>query len=298
MHFIELNRYILGADIGGSHITAAIIDSQEHKVIDKTLTRMSVDSSAASTVILDTWAEAIKQVLHKATDYKPGYLAFAMPGPFNYQEGISHIKGLHKYDLLYGINVKEHLSERLNISPQRIGLVNDAQAFLEGEIRLNNYSNEQKILGVTLGTGLGSAISYHGVTEDMNFATHPFLSGIAEEYLSTRWFVGRYNELSNQPIKNVKEMLMQKQDAILDVVFDEFIQNFSDFLTSILNRENIELLIIGGNIAKAEDRFLGALRNNLNRDGVLIQPCNILIANVGELSAMIGAALQLNENSN
>jgi glucokinase len=298
MHFIESNRYILGADIGGSHITAAIIDSQEHKIINDTLIRMPVDASAVSTIILGTWAEAVTQVLQKAADFKPGCLAFAMPGPFNYEEGISLIKGLHKYDLLYGINVKDFLSKHLNLPPHRIWMVNDAQAFLEGEIKVNGYSKSKKVLGVTLGTGLGTAISYNSITTDMNFAMLPFLNGIAEEYLSTRWFVNKYNQLSAQPVTNVKDMLMQEQHAILDVVFNEFTHNFSNFLIPIINRESVEVVIIGGNIAKAEDRFLNALRNNLNKNGVLTQPCHILIANVGELSAMIGAALQLTDNIN
>ena len=298
MFFINTDRYILGADIGGSHITAAIIDSEEHKIVDDTIVRMPVDPSAVSTIILETWAEAITQVLHKAVDAKPGFLAFAMPGPFNYKDGISLIKGLHKYDLLYGVNVKEYLSEHLNLSPHRIGLVNDAQAFLEGEIRLNGYDKSQKILGVTLGTGLGTAISYNGVTNDMNFAMLPFLNGFAEEYLSTRWFVSKYNQLSGQPVSNVKDMLMQKQYNIIDAVFEEFTHNLSQFLVSVINQESIEAVIIGGNIAKAENRFLTNLKNNLNKSGVLTQPCNILIANVGELSAMIGAALKINDNIN
>jgi glucokinase len=298
MFFIDSNRYILGADIGGSHITAAIIDSQEHQIISDTIVRMPVDPSAASAVILSTWAEAITKVLQNAGEAKPGYLAFAMPGPFNYQDGISLIKGLHKYDLLYGVNVKEYLSKQLSLAPQQIGFVNDAQAFLEGEIRVNGYSKSKKTLGVTLGTGLGTAISYNGVTNDMNFAMLPFLNGIAEEYLSTRWFVKRYNQLSDQPVSNVKEMIMQGKQIITDTVFDEFTHNFSHFLTSVINKEGVEVVVIGGNIAKAEDKFLNTLINNLNKDGVLTHPCNLLIANLGELSAMIGAALQLNDNSN
>ncbi|CAM3717416.1 ROK family protein [Mucilaginibacter galii] len=296
MFFINSNRYILGADIGGSHITAAIIDGKEHKIVDDTIVRMPVDPSAVSSVILDTWAEAITQVLHKAADAKPGFLAFAMPGPFNYRDGISLIKGLHKYDLLYGINVKDYLSEHLNLPPHCIGLVNDAQAFLEGEIRVNGYDKLKKTLGVTLGTGLGTAISYNGNTNDMNFAMLPFLNGFAEEYLSTRWFVSKYNQLSGQTVSNVKDMLMQEQYTVIDAVFEEFTHNFSQFLVSVINQESIEVVIIGGNIAKAEDRFLTTLKNDLNKNGVLTKPCNILIANVGELSAMIGAALQLNEN--
>ena len=298
MFFTNSNRYILGADIGGSHITAAIIDSQEHQIISDTMVRVHVDPSAESVIILSTWAEAITMVLQNADDAKPGYLAFAMPGPFNYQDGISLIKGLHKYDLLYGVNVKEYLSEKLDLPLHKIGFINDAQAFLEGEIRVNGYSKSKKILGVTLGTGLGTAISYNGVTNDMNFAMLPFLNGIAEEYLSTRWFVNRYNQLCDQPVSNVKEMIMQGQHMITDTVFDEFTNNFSKFLSYVINKEGVEEVVIGGNIAKAEDKFLNALTYNLNKTGMLTQPCNLLIANLGELSAMIGAALQLNDNSN
>ena len=74
----------VGADIGGSHITCQLFDLENHQFIGKGRVRESVDSNSDATVILDSWANALREA---AGDYRFDDLAgigFAMPGPFDY----------------------------------------------------------------------------------------------------------------------------------------------------------------------------------------------------------------------
>jgi glucokinase len=283
------DHFVVGADIGGSHITAALVETNRFEIKQSTLTRKPVNSGGQATEILECWIEAIEHTLKKHGDTKPDKIAIAMPGPFDYEEGVCLIKGLHKYESLYGLNIKNYISDSLDIKPANICFVNDAQCFLEGEMKGNQYNSYKRTLGITLGTGLGSAISFNGNTEDANFAVSPFKGTIAEEYLSTRWFVERYYQLSGERVKDVKDIILHNHPLFIDSIFEEFADTFFQFLSPLILNDMYEVLIIGGNIVKAADRFLDRLQAQLNTLPVAA-PIQIHLANLGEYSAMIGAS--------
>jgi len=284
---INNNDYAVGIDIGGSHITAAIVDLNTFSIIEDTLVRKKLDSSEVPEVILEIWSLTIKEVI-SISRTQPSKIGIAMPGPFDYDKGISLIKDLHKYDLLYGVNVKEFLSQSLGFSPSDIRFRNDAEAFLAGEIAVRSTSVSSKIMGVTLGTGLGSAISHGGKTWDANLAIVPFRDGFAEEYISTRWFVGRFKEITGIQVADVKQLLLlEGQDLYIEQLFEEFTTNLSQFLIYYVSQENINQLIIGGNIAKTSDRFMEQLEANLYKSSPNLK---VELASLGEMSAITGAA--------
>ncbi|MFN0290287.1 ROK family protein [Pedobacter helvus] len=280
---------VLGIDIGGSHISAALVDVSACVIKEESFTRERINSKGDTEEILNGWLQGILNCLKTTNQDGELKIAIAMPGPFDYKNGISLIEGLDKYEALYGINVKEYLSNQLNIPPTNILFRNDAEAFLAGEIKANNYSTATKTLGITLGTGLGSALSQNGITQDANFAVTPFGQTIAEEYLSTRWFVAKFLALTGLKVKDVKEMLLQNQySKEVDLVFEEFTQSLTQFLSTIIEKEHFNTLIIGGNIAKTSDRFLAKLSASLQQKS---DDLTIHLANLGEASAIIGASV-------
>lgn len=103
-----------------------------------------------------------------------------MPGPFDYERGISLMKGMEKYDSLYGLDIREILSEKLNVPAAHIVFINDAAAFLGGELASGAAADFNRAIGVTLGTGLGSTSNCTGEVIDVNRAFAPFLESIAE----------------------------------------------------------------------------------------------------------------------
>ncbi|MBW4889742.1 ROK family protein [Mucilaginibacter sp. HMF5004] len=281
------NKYIISADIGGSHITAAIVDLTNKCIVENTRTRLSVDSGGTWADILGTWADALERTLVKF-DAPVDMIAMAMPGPFDYKNGISWIRGLDKYEAIYGLNIKQYLATELNIELENILFRNDAESFLHGEVFAGAGLGFKKIIGITLGTGLGSACSKDGITVDANRGSFKFGDTIADDYMTTRWFLKRYRQLTGLTVQNVKELAaMADTNADVQQVFKEFTGNMVLFLKDFINEEKPELLVIGGNIAKASRLFLPALKFEL---AAYFDYIDIKIAELGEDSSIMGAA--------
>jgi glucokinase len=275
--------YILSADIGGSHITAAICNYKTNIIIEQSQVRIDVDSQGPAADILFAWSDILKQVLEKANVHVSG-LSLAMPGPFDYHNGISYIRGLNKYESIYGINIKQHLANTLQIHHKRIKFRNDAEATVAGECIAGAGKGYHQVMGVTLGTGFGSAYFIKGEIIDLNLGSLPFKETIADDYLSTRGFVRRYHELSGKSVKNVKELaFMADMDRGAGQVFDDFVENLSNFLEPHIAAMSPQCLILCGNITRASDLFLPALKNRL--PNIVIE-----LARLGEYAPLIGAA--------
>lgn len=277
---------VLGIDIGGSHLTAALINTTTRAFIPDTYTRIRVNSKGTAEEIIDTWVGAIESIYknHAVADKKIG---IAMPGPFDYDKGVSYITGLDKYEALYKLNVKELLSKRLGIPVSAILMMNDAACFLRGEVFYGAAKGYQDAIGITLGTGTGSAMHHNGVTEDANLGPSPFMDSIADEYFSTRWFVKRYKETTGNVVKDVKELVSLHDERVIKALFSEFVNNLVVFLTGFATREKPQVIVMGGNIAQTSELFLRDLVEGLAKNGLSIP---IVKAELGEEAAILGAA--------
>ena len=123
----------LGIDIGGSHITAAMVDLESRSIIAGSTLRTAVDASLNAEEILNTWCALIDSVQGSAPGTE-AHLGIAMPGPFDYDHGISLIKDQPKFQNLYQVNIKNELAKRLQVEPGNIRFINDAASFLQGEV--------------------------------------------------------------------------------------------------------------------------------------------------------------------
>jgi len=280
-----LTTYILTADIGGSHITAAICNLQSHTILKQSICRVEVDSKNSAESILASWKSAFDQVLQKNETVSISGVSLAMPGPFNYENGISYIKGLDKYEALYGMDIRQSLADMLNMDGQTIRFRNDAESTIAGEVLNGAGKNYQHVMGVTLGTGFGSAYSENGVTKDLNLGSNPYRESIADDFLSTRWFLKRYLDITGVHLTGgVKELAaMAPEISIARDIFIEFADNMSEFLAGPVAQLNPQVLVICGNIAKASEFFLPHLTKKLNA-------IPVKLAQLGESAPLIGAA--------
>lgn len=277
---------ILGVDVGGSHITVGLVDLNTKKILESSYFRADINSHASAEDLLHAWGYVIKSAF-ATVDTPCKRIGISMPGPFDYENGISYIKGNKKYDSLYGLNVKELLAQELNTDPEHIRMLNDGACFLKGEV-LGLPGNYNNAIGLTLGTGLGTAVYHDGIAADAELWNSPFLDGMAEEYISTRWFVKRYFELTDIHIRNVKELYdISESSGLAKSVFREFANNLGLFVYQFAMRENAEIVILGGNISKASSRFLTSLRNYLAKQGLNIP---VQVTKIGEAANLLGAA--------
>ncbi|MCZ4243571.1 ROK family protein [Pedobacter punctiformis] len=281
------NSIVLGVDIGGSHITAALIDLEQGILLEDSWKRESINSLDNAETILENWSKVISDSL-KTTELPVKKIGIAMPGPFNYNEGICLIEEQDKFKSLYKVNIKTELAARLNVQATQIRFINDAEAFVKGEVFAGSAKGAKRVMGLTLGTGLGAGIYEDGESHDLSLWNAPFLNGISEDYLSTRWFVGRYQQLTGIQLMGVKELVeMVKTDHAAVRVFMEFGHNMAGFLMPIIKKYKLEMVIIGGNISLAFDQFSPELVSVLEANQLMAK---VKITKLNEHAALIGAA--------
>jgi glucokinase len=276
-----------GIDIGGSHITVGMVDLKRRRLVKNSLLREHVNSKASAEEILNAWAEVIDKLFsnYPLVQKKIG---IAMPGPFNYKEGICLIKDVDKFESLFNLNIKKLLAEKLGIPSENILMMNDASCFLKGEVFGGAAVNCENVIGVTLGTGLGSARFHSGRTFEGDLYFSPFKDGAAEDYLSSRWFLKRYKETTGRMVKNVKELTEKSlEDFRIKELFTEFGKNLGDVLYHYTQKHKCETIVIGGNIANAWELFIPQTKIILD---ILPKRVKIKKARLGEEAALIGAA--------
>ncbi|MEI6948098.1 ROK family protein [Paraflavisolibacter sp. H34] len=260
-----MNSFVIGVDIGGSHITAAVIDIEHRQILPHTICRRAVDATGAAASLIAGWSAAINKCRETIASLDI-FIGIAMPGPFDYDNGISYIREQDKFKTLYGVNVKEALAESLEIPPAHIRFLNDAAAFLEGEVFSGAVGGHQSAFGITLGTGFGSAFYKDGEATDANLWCAPFKEGIAEDYFSTRWFLQQYTRKTGRQVSHVKELAqMYPQDWTVKVLFREFGENLASFLLETFSNELPQAVILGGNISRSFDYFYPFLQESLKK---------------------------------
>lgn len=282
------DQQILGIDIGGSHITAGMVNIQSYRLNESTMVRLRVDSHAPAAEIMATWSQAVREVWQKA-GIASSRIGIAMPGPFDYQKGISLIaKEFHKYEALYKLPVGDMLAEAAGIPSTYILMRNDAEAFLEGEVLSGAAKGFNPAIGITLGTGIGSARSRNGVTSDAELSVTPYLDGMAEDYTSIRFFLGRYKELTGKIATDVRAIAdAVGTDPAATQVFEEFERHLGVFLRHFIQLDRPQVLVVGGNIANALPIFEAGLRREV---GELFNGVELRKAALGEAAALIGGA--------
>lgn len=291
-------KIAIGADIGGSHISCAAFDYSNRKYLENTFAENGVDNHAEAESIVDAWGRTIRHTLERAGAENVEGVGFAMPGPFDYENGIPLFTGVNnKYEKIYGINVPHELRHYLGLSVDfPIRFINDATAFAVGEDWVGQARGSRRSLSVTLGTGFGSAflsdslpvVSGEEVPVNGCVWHLPFEDGIADDYFSTRGLVNRYARLSGRMLKGAREVAeAAKTDEVAKGVFSDFGSKLVDLLEPWFRKFDVEVMVIGGNISHAHHLFFPALHVGLHRAGLRVK---VAISELKERASIIGSA--------
>jgi Transcriptional regulator/sugar kinase len=297
-------KYAIGADIGGSHISAVLMDIENEKIEVSSIISQKVDNKASSEEILTNWKEALAQTLAGIDVEELKGIGFAMPGPFEYETGIARFTHeVAKYENLNGVNVETQLKELMNL-PEEMPLrfMNDATSFAVGEAWTGSISASKRSVALTLGTGFGSAFIDSGVpvlegddVPKLGCLWHlPYKNGIGDDYFSTRWYINRYAEKTGKHLNGVKEIAAEAlTDPNAKALFDEFGSNMAEFLGPWLRKFKADSLVIGGNMTGAYNLFGPAFIRGLQEQNITIE---VHLSKLMESAAMIGSARLLNDS--
>jgi glucokinase len=289
-----MNKYIMGVDIGGSHIVAALIDRRTWEVVEGSEINLFVDCQAGMRTIMRRWSRAVWKCLREVSDGCD--VGIAMPGPFDYERGIALFeREVRKFGALRGIDVGAELRRRVR-RIDKVRFVNDASAFALGEVMAGAGNGAGRVMALTLGTGFGSSFVVNGtivnsgdeVPPDGYVYNMPFDGSIADDEFSTRWFIRRYHELTGNGIAGAQEVFdRMEQDGAARQIVEEYGLRLAEFIAPIYARFRGDVVVFGGNIARSFELFAPSLTRRLAEMGATIE---IRRAQLFDRAALIGAA--------
>lgn len=145
-------RIVPVMDIGGTHVTGALVDTVTRAVLPDCMVREGLDSNGtAEQIVVSIGRCASRLPRAAASDW-----TIALPGPFDYPRGIGQFEGVGKFESLRGVDLRAALSA-LVPQARSFRFLNDADAFALGEWWAGAAEGRRRAVGITLGTGVGSS---------------------------------------------------------------------------------------------------------------------------------------------
>jgi glucokinase len=202
----------------------------------------------------------------------------------------------HKLPYLYGVDLRKPLAEHFGWQGAEVRFLLDSAAFLLGEIGAGAARGVSRAVGVTLGTGIGSAFAVDGqlVTEGPGVAPGgeiwnlPYEGGIVEETLSTRGIQGNYKRRTGvlPDVAGIATAAATGQDPDAAAVFAEFGRHLGLALRMVLSEFDPRVVVLGGGISRSASLFLPAAQSQLQ--GL---DFHLAVSELKDLAPLVGAAV-------
>ncbi|PAV28341.1 hypothetical protein CIL05_17045 [Virgibacillus profundi] len=273
------NHLMLALDVGGTFIKGCIIEN--HQIRTSTIKKYHTYSYLDADAILNNFKLIIEDFFyqylrdHNKKSINRLNIGFTFPGPFDYQNGISYVKGVGKFDTLYEMNIREEILKRLlaaslPVNDQiKIRFENDCRLF---GIGVSEELSEQKLICLTIGTGLGSAYlekgkilkDKKGIPPEGYLYQVPYKKSIVDDYFSIRGIlklalskgidIDRYNT-----VKDISLLAKEKDNSAIQT-FETFGNNLAEMLEPHIQSFQPDKIVLGGQISKSFDLFGNPLR--------------------------------------
>lgn len=275
-------------DVGGTRIKCNIWRNGQRLLTEDL--QFSAISQSNKENLLAHFCEIIQQMMSysQKTGGTVRGVAFAFPGPFNYEMGISQMQGLGKYDALYGVDLKSFFLTCLsNHGVQEVPILfeNDARAFALGEYQ--DSTLVQRGIYLTLGTGLGSAFIQEGefVTELSGINREgmiydiPFRGDILDNWLSA---AGLQKLAAAAGYPKVEAFVLAKaarsKEPQAQAIFGSFGELLGEALKDYCRSFRPDEMVFGGQVSRSFPLFEGRLRE------VLAEECPATLRVSGDLT--------------
>jgi len=256
---------VLVYDVGGCHVSAAVCLDRDYRL------GPVVSGCHPAEQTSEAFVHLLYSLGVKASEGLPAATGaeLAFPGPFDYAAGISHMQ--HKLPYLFGVDLRGRLAERFGWQPSQVRFLLDSAAFLLGEIGAGEARGVDRAVGITLGTGIGSAFAVDGrvVTEGRGVPPGgeiwnlPYENGIVEDSLSTRAIQGAYQARTGKLLEVSEIAAAASTDTDAREVFSNFGHHLGLALRMKLSEFAPDIVVIGGGISRSSHLFLSAALKEL-----------------------------------
>jgi glucokinase len=279
--------FILTFDVGGSHVSAGLCSVETLQVFGK--------SSAPLTAALtfEGFVDLLFFLGREAdgSSCRTVGASLAVPGPFDCTSGISLMQ--HKLQSLYKRDLRGSLATKFGWQTDRLQFLNDAAAFLLGEVHAGAAKGASRVVGLALGTGIGSAFARDGrcvnqgesVPSGGEIWNLPYAGGIVEDLISTRALRADYLARTGKNLE-VKEIAEAASDDLAArQVFETFGVHLGQVIRDVIAPFHPDIVVIGGGISRSGHLFLPAAKTQIDGLNLRLVPSLLL-----DEAPLVGAA--------
>jgi glucokinase len=244
---------------------------------------MKLKKQGTETEIIDDLNFLIK----KFREEKISFIGIGVPALVDAEKGIVyHATNIPSWEK---VHLKEQI-EKENKIPVYID--NDANCFVMGEKFFGEAKNYKNVVGLIIGTGLGSGlILNNNLYRGRNYGAGEFgmisyLEHNYEYYCSGQFFENEY-KISGEEVFMLAETGGEKAFKI----FDEFGYHLGEAIKTILLSVDPEIIVIGGSVAGSYKYFKSSMWNSVKNFCYphSLESLKISVSSV-EHGAILGAA--------
>lgn len=290
----EQKIYSIGVDIGGTKMLAVLLDTKKKEPVADYKLATPRDSLANFLVILWALIDPLVERITKDNATLAG-IGIGVPGMLeqptarNAAGTVAHCPNL---PILDDIALGKLVGEKYNTS---VLVDNDANCFLRAELALGAGQKSANAVGVTLGTGIGGAIS---INRDVFQGVHGSAGELGHMIVDV--VEGRPHTLEEiyQSMTQGNPLSMAEEayngDKLAMQVYEEVGRFIGLALANAVNILDPEIIILGGSVMRSSDLFMRAVKKNLKEEIVSPKLKKIkVVPGKLEQAGAVGAALLL-----
>lgn len=240
---MQNNKHIIGIDLGGTNIRGGLVC--EDKLT--TITSQKINAHGSEEEVL----QQLFTLTDKLINHSVTAIGIGVPGLADTVQGIV-------YDVVNipswkEVPLKKRMEDRYQVP---IVINNDANCFALGEFYFGKGKGSNSMVGLSIGTGLGSGIIinkklYSGATGGAGeFGMIDYLDKCYEYYASGQFFQNVYN-ISGEIV--FQRAVEGNAEAIK--MYEEMGTHLGNAIKMILYALDVELIIFGGSVRHAFPYF-------------------------------------------
>jgi glucokinase len=270
---------VLGIDIGGTNIRVGLL---ENNVVVR-MESLKIKREGSETEIMNDLSIIIGKFLKEKIDG----IGIGVPGLVDPEKGI--IYDATNIPAWKEVHLKEQLEAKYKIP---VYVNNDANCFVMGEKYFGKVKAYSNIVGLIIGTGLGSGLVLNNLLyagENCGageFGMIPFRDHNFEYYCSGQFFENVYG-VTGEEI----EQRAEQGDARALEIFAQFGSNLGEAIKVIMLAVDPEIFILGGSVSKSYEFFKDAMWESI-RKFLYVHSSDKIKVEVSEINhiAILGAA--------
>lgn len=276
-------------DVGGTGIKGGVL-SENGSLLTDSLLEFDAHSAGTADIIFENLVEILDTLLdqEECADSVRG-IGLAFPGPFDYPAGISRMRGIGKYDAIYGMSIREELRKRFPAArharflhtdlPIPILFLHDIEAFALGETAFGWAKGHDRVMYLCIGTGAGSAFTVSGqivkdgtqVPENGWIYNTPYRESQIDDYLSVRGLKKLSLELCGEEKSGFElSQAAGRGDVHAMQAFTAFGEWLCEAMGQFLDTFQPDAFVLGGQIAKSFCYFGQAFSDECKKRGILL----------------------------